>query len=190
MKKYKNTIQKHLTDRGDTIIEVLIAITIAAFAVGISYATVQRSLHQSISSREHNEALNLLENQVSNLQLRFNKTSDHTVFESQFGNANAQHDFCLDDSSTSASDPTNQWLPYFNSSITVTSPLTSPPYADNAAHTACVRPSGGGATYYINIATSASTATKSPTLYHLTARWARLGGGTSQASLFYHLDAA
>ena len=184
MKSYKALIRKTLDYRGDTIIEVLFAIAIAAFAIGISYATAQRSLQQAITSREHNEALDLLENQIANLQLRFNQTPDQNTFETQFGNSNSQHHFCLDDNSKNAGD-TNQWTPYFNGSITVNGPLGSPPYA-----AACVRPSGGGATYYVDIETSASTASKSPTLYHLTARWDKIGGGTNQASLFYHLDGA
>src|SRR5205814_634877 len=57
--------------RGDTIVEVLMAIAIAAFAIGTCYAIANRSLQHAISARERNEAVNLMEDQIANLKVRY-----------------------------------------------------------------------------------------------------------------------
>jgi type II secretory pathway pseudopilin PulG len=199
----KNT-KKKLDIRGDTIVEVLIAIAIAGFAIGISYATAQRSLDQAISAREHNEALNILENQATDLQVRFQAyASDPTgnSYNSIF--ANPGMDYCLDDSATKIGD--TGWSPYDNLSGIDTSsidtaklasnspPVTSKPYRlvpSAGPQTGCQeqRP-GDGAIYYINIHTTNPNPTGvNSTLYYITVRWARLGGGVNRASLYYKLN--
>ncbi len=57
--------------RGDTIVEVLIAIAVAAFAIGTSYAIANRSLQQAVTARERNEAVNILQNQINALKVRY-----------------------------------------------------------------------------------------------------------------------
>ncbi len=192
------TLMRHKWNiRGDTIIEVLMAITIASFAMGISYATAQRSLQQSITAGEHNEALNLLEQQLADLQLRYQNTPS-VNYETQFGYPNTN--YCLNNAATGPSDPVNQWAPYFNynnptalsnnlSSSTTPGP-TSPYFYNSSNHTGCEQLNQSvGATYFINISTSQSGAIKSPTLYHIVVSWARLGSGeTNQANLYYKVD--
>jgi type II secretory pathway pseudopilin PulG len=181
--------QPDRNNRGDTIIEVLIAIAIAAFAIGISYATANRSLDQAISAREHNEALNVLENQLTDLRYRLkHQAASAAPFESTFGNSNPNHHYCLNDDSTGPDDTTYPWGPIVNGSITVNSALGPPTYN---AKCNIQRTSGGlaeAAVYWVDIATSPSGLSESPTLYHITVRWNKLGGGTSQASLFYKLN--
>jgi Tfp pilus assembly protein PilV len=182
LNKFLNDLQN-----GDTIVEVLIAIAIAAFAIGLSYATAQRSLQQSITAREHNEALNVMENQIADLKIRFQQ--DSTNFNTNFANKNH---FCLDDS------PAGQLAAYQNwddSRFTENSPLatsTSPdqshPYNYNTStKQGCQR--GTDVLYYVDIATSPSSASKDPTLYHITVRWEKIGGGqVNQAGLDYKLN--
>ncbi len=173
--RVKKTSAK-LKQQGDTIVEVLIAIAIAAFAVGISYATAERSLDQAISAREHNEALNILENQVADLRLRFQKDTDFT------SNFAGKSNFCLSDSAkvSTATGWFNQ-----NQAITNSNGTTASAYS-----TGCQQQrTGEGAVYLANITTSGGTdSTTNPTLYTITVRWARLGGGTNKASLFYKLN--
>jgi type II secretory pathway pseudopilin PulG len=171
---------------GDTIVEVMIALAIAAFAIGISYATASRSLDQAISAREHNEALNIMENQLTDLRLRYQKTPAST-FESTYGNANTNHHYCLNDDSTGPNDTVHQWTPIFNNNITVNS-LGPPNYNSLCNIQRTTQGALEGAIYWLDISTSPSGAQNSPTLFHVSVRWARLGGGISQANLFYKLD--
>lgn len=175
---------------GDTIVEVLIAIAIAAFAIGLSYATAQRSLQQSITAREHNEALNLMENQIADLKIRFQSDTD---FTNNFANKNH---FCLDDSSKSSGDAT--WKAYQNwndNRFNETSPLATstgpdssqPYYYDSSNKQGCQH--GTDVLYYEDITTSDSSASNDPKIFHITVRWEKIGGGpVNQASLDYRLD--
>ncbi|HVS79133.1 MAG TPA: hypothetical protein VHD84_02500 [Candidatus Saccharimonadales bacterium] len=169
---------------GDTIVEVLIAIAIAAFAIGISYATAHRSLLQAVTAQERNQALNILENQLSDLKLRYQKTNPDT-FTSKF--SYTVNHFCLNDS---ASDPTaSNWLPIDNySQVGDSSTLAAadPPSAGTPYDSGCHQ-TNGGADYYTDITTSQSSGTSpNPTIYRVIVRWEQLGGGpTNQASIYY-----
>lgn len=203
--RFSKNIKKKLDNRGDTIVEVLIAIAIAGFAIGISYATAQRSLDQAISAREHNEALNILENQVTDLRVRFQAyANDPGTYQSTF--AAAGLDYCLDDSAAKVGDP--GWAPYGNFSGITTSgdtlsndtatlgssntPTSSKPYyyvSTSPPHGCQQQRPGDGAIYYVNInTTNPNPSGVNSTLYYITVRWARLGGGVSRASLSYKLN--
>jgi len=167
-------------NRGDTIVEVLIAIGIAAFAIGISYATANRSLHQAITARERNEALNVLQNQVADLKFRKQQTPVNSFNQFTFPTANH---FCLDDT---AKDPTaTNWAPIANSpSITESTALQAadPPSASALYNTRCV----SSGRYFVDITTQNSTATTSPTLYQVSVRWDQLDGDQlNSASVYY-----
>ncbi|HEX5447930.1 MAG TPA: hypothetical protein VFW90_01885 [Candidatus Saccharimonadales bacterium] len=172
-------------DRGDTIVEVLIAIAIASFAIGISYATAHRSLNQAITARERNQALNLIENQIAALKLRYQKQSSGNF--AQF-TLPANH-FCLDDT---ASDPTAAgWAPYsnYNSDAYLSANLksSSSPSATTPYNVKCGRSlPNDGANYFLDIRTTSSAASSYPTIYQVIARWSRIDGGqTNQASIYY-----
>lgn len=168
MKKPKNAFQQH----GDTIVEVLIAITIAAFAIGISYSTAQRSLQQAIAAREHNQALNILENQVADLNYRFQKDTNFNA------DVASKNNFCLSDDSTKT--VVSDWR--FDNTITSSSPPATPPY-----NPLC-QTVNGGANYLANISTSGGVGNTNPTHYTITVRWYRLGGGVNQTSIYYKLN--
>ena len=85
--------------KGDTIVEVLNALAIASFAIGISYATANKSLQRTITAREHGEALSLAQNQLTDLKFRYQKTPPNSLSQFAYPTAN---NFCLDDA---ASDP-------------------------------------------------------------------------------------
>lgn len=60
--RLKNMLDQHA--RGDTIVEVLIALAVLGLAFSISYATANRSLIMARNAQEHSEALQYLDSQV------------------------------------------------------------------------------------------------------------------------------
>ncbi|MBX4197101.1 hypothetical protein KW801_00910 [Candidatus Saccharibacteria bacterium] len=178
--------------RGDTIIEVLIAIAVAAFAIGTSYAIANKSLNRAIAARERNEALNIVQNQITDLKLRYKNTDEvrfnqyFTVPASVSAPATAFH-FCLLDS---ASDPQDDatWLPQMNniSSDSQAETLSSTYYNDANGNTCIHR---GSVDYYVDISamvTTASDRSKNRTVYKVVVRWAEPGSGRTDSSVVYY----
>lgn len=56
------------SNRGDTIVEVLISMAIASFVLGGAYALVNRTLANSQQAQEHSEALKIAEGQLEQLK--------------------------------------------------------------------------------------------------------------------------
>lgn len=176
--------------RGDTIVEVLIAIAVAAFAISISYAIANQSLQHAIAAHERNEALNIIENQITDLKARYKYTffSNPGLFNSRFpALGGVTRHYCLLDS---AIDPNAaNWLPMLNG---ITSPaqaetLASPPYNDTGG-SACIR-HASTTDYYIDIAaevTSSSAGKTDPTVYEISVRWNPVGGGQNQHAVIYY----
>lgn len=54
--------------RGDTIVEVMIVLAVLGLAIGISYATANRSLQNTRQAQENSQASELLESQVEQLR--------------------------------------------------------------------------------------------------------------------------
>jgi type II secretory pathway pseudopilin PulG len=180
-------------NRGDTIIEVLIAIAIAAFAIGTAYAIANRSLQRAITARERNEALNNIQSQVS--ALKFREKTDPLNFDSGFSvpasfgagsfPATAFH-FCLDDQSTSPSDSTHTWT-RFNNNIDDSQANTLT--VGNPGYDARCKIPGNGTDFYIDIAaqvTATSQSSKNRTVYRVSVRWAEVGTGALQQSSVYY----
>jgi len=192
--------------QGDTIIEVLIAIAIAAFAIGTSYALANKSLQNAITARERNEAVNIIDNQIADLKTRYlstyfsNKAKFNNYFtavSTRYGTPtspypSARHHYCLIDGAT---DPLNDatWLPIDNSitSEAQAETLASPPYNDNGGN-GCIRRLNS-TNFYIDISaqiTSTSAGLADPTVYKFSVRWSPVGGGAnSQAVIYYRLGA-
>ena len=165
------------TGRGDTIVEVLLAIAIAAFGVGTTYATAARSLNQAITAREHNEALNLIENQITDLRLQFK--NDPSTFDTKFGSSPGH--YCLTDTATAPITNT------FTGSATPDT-LSSPPYNSSGC---TYNKAGDGVTYYIDIVATrlSSPITVHPTVFQIFVRWYRIGGGQiNQTSNFIRIN--
>lgn len=55
---------KHLSQAGDTIVEVLIAILVASSVLALTFATMNRNLIITSDSQEHTEATKLLQGQI------------------------------------------------------------------------------------------------------------------------------
>lgn len=61
-------ISLHRHNKGDTIIEVLIAIAIVSLTLGSAYAVASRTLKNARQAQEHTEALKLLEGQLERMK--------------------------------------------------------------------------------------------------------------------------
>ncbi len=77
---------KKLHQRGDTIIEVMVALSVLALAFAISYATASHALQESQNSQEHSQALQVI---ASQLELAREDVNDPALF-----NASGPY-FCL-----------------------------------------------------------------------------------------------
>lgn len=55
-------------DKGDTIIEVLIAVTVIGLSIGLAYGVANRSLKSARQSQERTEAVKLAEGQTEQLK--------------------------------------------------------------------------------------------------------------------------
>jgi len=206
--------RKFLSDSGDTIVEVLIAIAVAAFAIGTSYAIASRSLNQAITARERNEATNIIQNQINALKLRF--INDQAAF----GGTDPKYDnpvigfsvrttsatpppsglpytdfhFCLNEQSASPNDAAQQWARIPN--------VASDSEADNISSTntynkgnggnnpGCIR-NISGTEYFIDISaeiTAGSKTAKNRTVYKVEVRWPEIASGdTAQTVVYYRL---
>jgi Tfp pilus assembly protein PilV len=180
------------SNRGDTIIEVLLAITVAAFALGLSYSIANKSLQRSISARERNEAVNILQSQIAALKQREQKTTDATAFNNNFAvsstqPANFKH-FCLDETATDASSA--NWFIANTSNVGMVSGSTPLQTSGNPSYNPnyCVR-HNASTDFFIDIVAMATTASQNaspPTIYQVNVRWAAVGtGALNQASVYY-----
>jgi len=182
-------------DSGETIVEVLLAITVAAFALGASYAIANKSLQKSLSARERNESSSIAQSQIASLKLR-EQQMDPVTFSSLEASgtlpANFLH-FCLDEATTSASQTNGNWGPISNNGqVTGATALTT---SGNPSYAAATVTSPGctrtidNVTYYIDIVameTPASLNSKPPTVYQVNVRWPQIATAeTNQLTIYY-----
>src|SRR5580765_5314521 len=96
----KQAIRQKKSTRGDTIVEVLIAMTIIAAVLGGAYSIASRSSKSGIEARERVQTLKLVEGQVENLK------SQRYADPADFALDRFHHvDFCFNSSLVSASNP-------------------------------------------------------------------------------------
>jgi Tfp pilus assembly protein PilV len=200
------------TARGETIVEVLIAIAIAAFAIGTSYAIATRSLQQAITARERNQALNLTQSQIAALKQRLVENPDDfnsddptkgfvvrstTATPSSSQLPYTDFHFCLDDNSASPTDSKNQWARIPNNFSNDNQAADIAPGTDKYNHgngtndPGCVR-NVDGTNYFIDISaqiTQGSVGSANRTVYMLAVRWEELGSGnhTAESIIYYRL---
>jgi len=172
---------KPRTESGDTIIEVLIAVAVAAFAIGISYAVANKSLQRAVMSRERNEAVNIIQNQLATLKQRFKTDTSFkntlSVPASFTGTGTARH-FCLDNNG-------NNFSNGFGNDAEMDT-LT----VDSSHYAAACKITTSTTDYYVDIAamvTDASKNSKNRTIYRLSARWNEVGGGINRSIMYYRL---
>lgn len=65
---------------GDTIVEVLVAITVVSAMLGVAFVTVNRASNNARQAQERGVATKLLESQVERLKLAATATTGTTIF--------------------------------------------------------------------------------------------------------------
>jgi type II secretory pathway pseudopilin PulG len=74
-------VRNKLTQRGDTIVEVLIAIAVVSSVLGMSYATMNRNLLTIRDNQERTEAVKLAQGQIESIKFAWN-TNDPALIAS------------------------------------------------------------------------------------------------------------
>jgi type II secretory pathway pseudopilin PulG len=176
---------------GDTIVEVLIAIAVAGFAIGTSYAIANNSLKRAISAREHNDALNLIQNQISFLKAHYadlyytdpnNFNLNYAVNSSDTSSATfpvGTRNFCFTDAASARADNA------------INNEADTTDFSKYTGNCVIEIPPGSGAKFYVNIA--AQLRSTSPTGFDLTTRtvyrvtvvWSTVGGALNSSVIYY-----
>lgn len=94
---------KRLGSRGDTIVEVLIAIAVVSAVLGGAFASAQRSLNGTIISRERGEAVKFVEGQLESLKAILG-SDDVARIDTAFSSTGG---FCISDTLTIVTDLNN-----------------------------------------------------------------------------------
>jgi len=158
-----------LNSKGDTIIEVMIALAILALAFSISYAISQSTLVDVQNSQEHSMALEYMDSQLEALQAVANEPNTPAGIPPSL----PDNAFCLSTSGSSINAYDFTVNNYYNPSQTSVSNYPSK----------CVK-SQGSYSYYVAIQ-------KSPTLvdtYKVNIWWNGLGSlGVQQEDMYYRV---
>src|ERR1700722_2401069 len=85
---------KRLSDSGDTIVEVVIAMAIIGLILAGGYVTSNNSLHNETTSQETANALNLAESQVE-LMRGFAATSVNALNQAGVSSESSTSPFCM-----------------------------------------------------------------------------------------------
>lgn len=188
-------IKKYLS-RGDTIVEVLISIAIAAFVMGTSYAIANKSIQKAIAARERNQAINTSQSQLSALKQLYVNKQDISSFNSQYGVPDADcvgpvgpsgcapndSHFCLQDAGN------GNWARKKNNidnTVTDISQLGSLSVGNPGFASECLQNGD-----YVDIFTQVTAASKnSPvnrTVYKVTVGWPQVGSNSNNYSIIYY----
>ncbi len=168
---------RRITNRGDTIIEVLIAILIISVLLGTAYSTVSHSANNARQSQERSVAIGLMESQTERLKT-LASTPGNTVFK--YVNWS-----CVNNSNQikEATDPA-----HLRPNSAVNPPYLDPNQDDFSEYTNVCTDSAHGIPYYLSIQREDSGSTHN---FIVRVRWERAGGGNSggheQASVNYRL---
>ena len=156
--------------RGETIVEVLIAIAVIALTLGTSFALANRSLRLGIESRERGEALQIIEGQIESLKY-VHANARESGLEAQFDSLYRTNTaFCV--RAVESNDPNAHYRPATSPDCTVNS-LGASGQADSR--------------YRISIRYIADT---SPALnnsvHEFSVRWDRFGGAVDEPTRIYY----
>lgn len=153
--------RKLLGSRGDTIVEVLIVVTILGFILMISYSVATRTQRTNRQTEEHSQALKIAESQLENLRAYPSAISDAK--------------FCFDTAGQVVALPAGvQAADYASENFTL-------------YPAGCQRPPIGGTCasycYYVSISKGSGD------LYTVAVRWNGPTGKKDQVSLQYRMPA-
>ena len=162
------TAARHLTKprstRGDTIVEVLISVTIISFVLGAAYLLTSHSLQAGLAAREHSEALNYVQGQIERLKIA--KETDP--------NFNATYRL---------STPPNPAFCLFVDPSGATKTVSKVAAADPRCAVDSATPVGGR--YHLSTTYSKPTDVN-PKTFKFSATWERVGTGTTERVDIYY----
>ncbi|PJE65671.1 hypothetical protein COU91_00395 [Candidatus Saccharibacteria bacterium CG10_big_fil_rev_8_21_14_0_10_47_8] len=153
--------------RGDTIVEVLISVTIISFVLGAAYLLTSHSLQAGLAAREHTEALNFVQGQIERLKA-VKEQASKAEFDSKYRTIDGSTPYCL------FADPITR---------VVSQKLTTD--VNKFCEVDSEHPNGGeGSRYhlstkYINGGANANT-------FKFSATWDRVGTGTPESADIYY----
>jgi type II secretory pathway pseudopilin PulG len=153
---------RHRED-GDTIVEVLIVLTILATAFGIAYSIATKSLQGARASQEHSEALQLISSQAELLRQAAGDSTSN-VFDT------TAPAFCMTTSSTTAVQFTNPVPP-----DAASDPLTNYPAPCTQGY------------YHLAIIYNASAPSGAKDAFTIRVRWDGPDGHRQQEYLSYKI---
>ena len=154
-------ISQRLKQTGDTIIEVLIVITLLSFILGGAYVVVNRGTQEVRDAQERSEAVNIAKGQLELLRNAGSKTYQTTAGKT----------FCFkgDPAVLTPNNSINQGsLPALGS--------------DDFSKYDCSISPQGGVTYYMAI-----DYTNASNTYDVHVRWDKIGGGNNETVLNYRM---
>ena len=165
--------------KGDTIIEVLLAIIVLSMVLGGAFVSARRSLNATQQAKERDQAVRLIEAQIERL-----KSATGDLANALFSGAPTIAEFCLDNTL-----PLDNAAGKVNTGTIVADVnadnFDDPPYPDKCVLDGSNRQFNGGsesAPYYMSIQRTSS----GPNLiFNVRARWDRPGGGREQAQIIY-----
>ena len=179
--------------RGDTLIEVMIALAIVATVISISYATASRALRTGQAAQERTEALKLAEGQIETL-----KSAAAAPLTKVFGTSGPSSptdpSFCVGINSAVTGGVYTEQLTASKAadinldnlqSGTIPSALPAGPEYDDA-HCAL----GAGKRYKVSVVRIDVNNPIGPTIestFIVRVRWERIGGGKDEVALYYRL---
>jgi Tfp pilus assembly protein PilV len=156
---------------GDTIVEVLIALTLITFVLVGAYYTANQSYRNNIDAQEHTQAYGVAQNQIEYLK----------IFGSGISSGN-----CLLDNGSSVIQASN--TPSTNGCNVESNNLSSSGYKYSC-------PTSSPFCYAVSINKIAASSYSLPltganlNTYQISVSWKALGGGSSDdVSLYYRLD--
>jgi prepilin-type N-terminal cleavage/methylation domain-containing protein len=179
--------------RGDTLIEVMIALAIIGSVIAISYATASRALRTGRAAQERTEALKLVEGQIETL-----KAAAAVPTTKVFGTPSpsvTDPSFCVDSTSASTGNVYTEQLTASKAADITTDNLLSgalpsavpagPEYANQCSL-------GQGSRYKMSIVRTDQDVVVGITHYIqstflVRARWDRVGGGKDEVAIYYRI---
>lgn len=157
--KIKSATRTQKKVRGDTIVEVLIAIVVVSFVLSQAYNTANRSLRSSQGNQERSESLKFAEQQTEKLR-GLASSNPSEVF-----NPSRPNIFCVDNSSNTRVD----FSPNF--------PIT----ADDVLELYPTECSNIGGRYFVSIER------QSGGLFNIRSRWEGFGGISNEVRIAYKI---
>lgn len=77
----KNKFSRSLDSYGDTIVEVMIVLAVLGFAIGIAYATANRSSTAILAANQSSAASSILQSQIEKIRVNTSPTSSNFCFK-------------------------------------------------------------------------------------------------------------